>query len=103
MSKILIEFDTVSKSAKASIDGKDVADFSSASVHKHYCCYDDAPDEDPKFGCYVESSTENKDEGMRMSTLTSASLKEATKTVVYASDVKPVSESIVEFFAKHSK
>lgn len=103
MSKIVIEFDTVSKSASATMDDTAVADFDCAYISKRYC-YDDEKKDPPQWSCCVESKHENGDEDLTTRTSTYASRTPTQKTVVYASEgPTPTQQSIREFFVKHSK
>lgn len=99
MSKIVIEFDTVSKLATASIDGKSVENFAGVSVGRRYCCsYEDKEDEADKFSCYLEAEQKDEDADMTTRTLTYASQK--AKDVVYNSEgPTPLNKSIGDYLS----
>lgn len=89
VAKIVLEFDTVTKLATASIDGKPVDNFTSADIYQRYG-YDDDDEVVPGFSCSVRSSTEDETEKM-------------TRTqVVYASQINTVQDDMKAFFAKQT-
>lgn len=99
MSKIVIEFDTVSKLATASIDGKSVENFAGVSVGRRYCCsYDEQPEDGEKFQCYLEAEHKDEESDLTTRTLTYASTK--TNDVVYNSEEEtPLNKSISNYLS----
>lgn len=87
MAKIAIEFDTVTKKAKAAIDGETIEKFSSFELFRRYTS-DEGEDGEQFFYCNLRSEEVNEEEGMTV------------VNVVYASEMEDIQRDMKNFFAK---
>ena len=90
MAKIVIEFDTVTKLATATLDGTAVPDFASFDIYQKYMDGDVDESNPQQFSCSLRSAAEDS---------TNKMLKMQT---VYASEQVDIKSDIQNYFAKKS-